>query len=233
MQVSSHSQIDLQFVHQLISQRVRGGQSLRRRRVWFVDETSAPTTSTTTTDTSSTVTPPATDQPSDKATPAEAQNAEKPKPDPVPYDRFQEAIKAKNEAQAELKRLQSEADARAKAELERQRQEEEQKGEFKSLYEKEKEQRTTAETKLADLQRQIEELTAYRSHFEDGLKAQMEALPPHIVVLLEKMTPLEKAAYLKENGDMLTTRRAPNLDAGERHTGSGRRPIAPNPIGGF
>ncbi len=227
MQDQGNTQIDLQLIQALMkSKATRGGYSLRRRRTWFAEEGSTASTETPST-------PPAsTDQPSTVDTSAETLNADKPTP-MIPKTRLDEEIGKRREAQTELDKLRKQLDDQAKAEETRQRQEEEQRGEFKSLYEKEKEQRVASDSNLADLQRQIEELTAYRQSFEDGLKAQLETLPPHIVALLEGKTPLEKATYLKEHGDSLTTRRAPNLDAGERNTGSGRRPSALNPIGGF
>lgn len=217
-------QIDLQFVQMLTSATARrGGESLRRRRVWSSDApTAAPSPAA---DAAPTGDPAgANGQTPSAGTTAESQNTEKPAPGPVPYDRFQEVVKAKNEAQLELDRLKAESDKRAKEDEARKQKEAEERGQFKELYDSEK-------AKVESLQAQINELLAYRAQFEETLKAQIAALPAHIVPLLEKMTPIEKAAYLKEHGDSLTTRRAPNLDAGERHTGSSRTNVRPNPIG--
>lgn len=198
------------------------GAALRQRRSWFAGEDEAGEQGTGDPEKLD----PAGSSAGTLNTDTPAEDPNKKKKDPVPYDEFAKANSARRAAEARLAELEKAQQEREKAEQARQTEEAKKRGEFEQLYQAEAE-------KVKALTTQVGELERYRALFEEQVKGMREGLPDFVIELLEKMTPLEQAEYLGKNGEKLRKPRAPGLDGGKGNGGGKPKPAGTNPIGSW
>lgn len=145
---------------------------------------------------------------------AEPQNTDAPTPGPVPYERFKE-VTVELKQLREWKTQQEQAAAAAKSEADKAKQ--------KQLKEQERWQElaTAHETKVAELEPQVQALTAERNRAYEVLEAHAEAMlesvPALFRPLVEGLPVLERLQWLTANRDKLET--------GGRPVGT---PVTPN-----
>lgn len=143
----------------------------------------------------------------------------------IPYERFQEVVKQKNDFEAKLKEFEGKLAEYAKRDEDARIAAEKKQRDELASQNKHAEALTAAERELEELRVYKTEVEKLRESTKKALERRLEKVPDHIKSLLAQMQPQAALDWLDENSDKIAGRQAPPTNSG---SSGGRQEAAYN-----